>query len=66
MLITFSAWVGTVCMAVAPFLIDSTIGKLLAISGLALLTLQAHSCKLYNLMILNTIGIIGYLYALYF
>ena len=53
-------------MAVAPFLIDTIIGKLLAISGLALLTVQAHDAKLYNLMILNTIGIIGYLYALYF
>ena len=60
------AWVGTICMAIAPFLIDTLIGKLLAISGLALLTVQAHDARLYNLMILNTIGIIGYIYALYF
>ena len=60
------AWGGTICMAIAPFLIDTIIGKLLAISGLALLTVQAHDAKLYNLMILNTIGIIGYIYALYF
>ena len=60
------AWVGTVCMAVAPFLIDYDIGKLLAIMGLTLLTVQATHAKLYNLILLNTIGIIGYFYALYF
>lgn len=60
------AWVGTVCMALAPFMIDYSIGKLLAIMGLALLTVQATHAKLYNLMLLNTIGIIGYFYALYF
>jgi len=59
------AWVGTVCMALAPFMIDYSIGKLLAIMGLALLTVQATHAKLYNLMLLNTIGIIGYFYALY-
>ena len=59
------AWIGTACMATAPFLIDYDIGKLLAISGLWLLTVQAYSCKLYNLIILNLIGIIGYTYALY-
>ena len=50
-MLTAIAWVGTACMAVAPFLIDTIIGKLLAISGLALLTVQAHDAKLYNLMI---------------
>ena len=60
------AWVGTVCMAVAPFLIDYNIGKLLAIRGRTLLTVQATHAKLYNLILLNTIGIIGYFYALYF
>jgi hypothetical protein len=53
-------------MALAPFMIDYSIGKLLAIIGLALLTVQASHAKLYNLMLLNTIGIIGYFYALYF
>ena len=65
-MLSLIAWVGTVCMAIAPFLIDYDIGKLLAISGLCLLTVQAYSCKLYNLIILNLIGIIGYFYALYF
>ena len=60
------AWVGTVCMALAPFMIDYSAGKFLAIVGLTLLTIQAYSCKLYNLIILNSIGIIGYSYALYF
>ena len=64
-MLSLIAWVGTVCMAIAPFLIDYDIGKLLAISGLCLLTAQAYSCKLYNLIILNLIGIIGYTYAIY-
>ena len=64
-MLSLIAWVGTVCMAIAPFLIDYDIGKLLAISGLGLLTVQAYSCKLYNLIILNLIGIIGYTYAIY-
>ena len=53
-------------MALAPFMIDYSLGKLLAISGLWLLTVQAYYCKLYNLITLNLIGIIGYTYALYF
>ena len=43
-----------------PFLIDTPAGKLMAISGLALLMLQAYDKKCYNLIILNLIGIIGY------
>ena len=65
-MLSLISWVGTVCMALAPFMIDYSLGKLLAISGLWLLTVQAYSCKLYNLIILNLIGIIGYTYALYF
>ena len=65
-MLSLIAWVGTVCMALAPFMIDYSAGKLLAISGLWLLTVQAYYCKLYNLIILNLLGIIGYTYALYF
>jgi hypothetical protein len=59
------AWIGTACLALAPFLINYTLGKILAITGLALLTVQAYNAKLYNLVLLNSIGIIGYCYALY-
>ena len=65
-MLTVIAWVGTVCMAVAPFLIDTPEGKLLAITGLALLMLQAIDSKLWNLVALNSLGIIGYFYAFYF
>ena len=59
-------WLGTICMVIAPFIIDYNAGKYLAICGLALLTVQAIHCKMVNLITLNTLGILGYTYALYF
>tara|TARA_B100000029_G_scaffold318730_1_gene311228 strand:- start:78 stop:281 length:204 start_codon:yes stop_codon:yes gene_type:complete len=59
-------WMGAACMAAAPFVIDTPEGKLLAITGLALLMLQAIESRLWNLVALNSLGIIGYLYAFYF
>lgn len=52
-------------MASAPFFIDSNSGKLLAIGGLFLLTIQAFDLKAWNLVLLNLTGIMGYFYALY-
>jgi len=60
MLVNLSAWIGTALMGAAPFLIDTPAGKLAAITGLALLCLQAYDKKCYNLIILNLIGIFGY------
>ena len=65
-MIGFASWVGAVCMMAAPFIIDTDAGKLLAIAGLALLTLQAIATRCYNLVLLNIVGIGGYIYALYF
>ena len=65
-MIGFCAWVGAACMVAAPFIIDTDAGKLLAITGLALLTVQAVATKSYNLIMLNVLGIGGYFYALYF
>ena len=62
----FAAWVGGRCMMLAPVNIDTTAGKMLAIAGLAMLTLQAIKGKLWNLVALNLTGIIGYCYAIYF
>lgn len=59
-------WAGAACMSLAPFAIDTDAGKLAAIGGLVLLTVQALDSKLYNLVFLNLAGIIGYSYALYF
>jgi len=66
MLSPIIGWCGAGAMALAPFAIDTDAGKLAAIAGLALLTLQAIDGKLWNLVFLNIAGIIGYSYALYF
>ena len=65
-MIALASWLGAACMMAAPFLINSILGKLLAIVGLSLLTLQAIHTKCYNLVLLNVVGIIGYIYALNF
>ena len=59
-------WCGAGAMALAPFAIDTDAGKLAAIAGLVLLTVQAIDGRLWNLVFLNIAGIIGYSYALYF
>lgn len=59
-MIAVCSWIGTALLCAAPFLIDTPAGKIMAIVGLALLCLQAYDKKCYNLLILNTIGIIGY------
>ena len=59
-------WMGAFCMASAPFVIDTVEGKLMAILGLALLMLQAIASQLWNLVLLNSFGIVGYFYAIYF
>jgi len=52
-------------MVAAPFFIDTDAGKIAAIIGLSLLTVQSIENRLYNLIFLNIASIIGYLYALY-
>jgi len=59
-MIAMAAWIGTALLCVAPFIIDTDAGKVSMIVGLSLLSLQAYDKKCYNLLILNTIGIIGY------
>ena len=59
-------WFGVALLCAAPFLIDSSTGKIMAMVGLGLLCLQAYRLRAYNLLVLNTVGIIGYCYALYF
>ena len=65
-MIGFASWVGAALMCAAPFIIDTNEGKLMAIIGLSLLTLQAIHNSCYNLVLLNIIGIGGYFYAIYF
>ena len=59
-------WAGAACMSLAPFAIDTDAGKLAAIAGLVLLTVQALDIRARNLVLLNLAGIIGYSYALFF
>ena len=59
-------WCGAGAMALAPFAIDTDAGKLAAIGGLVLLTVQALDIRAWNLVCLNLAGIVGYTYALYF
>ena len=60
-----AGWLGALCLCVAPYTIDTHQGKLCAIAGLTLLTIQAIDSKLWNLVLLNVVGIVGYTYALY-
>tara|TARA_B100000586_G_scaffold165737_1_gene120802 strand:- start:673 stop:873 length:201 start_codon:yes stop_codon:yes gene_type:complete len=54
-------WIGAGALALAPFIIEYQGGQVLAIIGLTLLTRQAIANRLWNLVTLNIIGIIGYL-----
>ena len=65
-MIAVIGWCGAGAMALAPFAIDTDAGKLAAIGGLVLLTVQALDIRAYNLVFLNLAGLIGYSYALYF
>jgi hypothetical protein len=65
-MIAVIGWIGALCMAGAPFIIDTDAGKLAAIAGLVLLTIQALDIRAMNLVLLNLAGIIGYSYALLF
>ena len=64
-MIALVGWVGAALMCAASFQIDSDAGKMAAIAGLLLLTLQAIANKCYNLVLLNIISIGGFFYALY-
>ena len=66
MLVKLLNWIGAIALAIAPFIIGTGIGKLLACFGLALLSIQAYSLKAYNIVLVNLLGIVGYMYALHF
>ena len=65
-MIALCAYLGAACMMLAPWTIDTPQGKLMAIAGLTLLTVQAIDLKAWNLLLLNLTGIAGYFYAYYF
>ena len=57
-------WIGAVTMVAASFLMTITLGKILAIFGLLLLTIQARHNRQNNLIALNLSSIIGFSYSL--
>ena len=61
----FVVFIGTGCMMIGPYFINHTIGKVLSVIGLSLLTIQTQKTKSYNLSILNVVGIFGYLYSIF-
>jgi hypothetical protein len=63
-LVKVCGWAGAGALMVAPFIIDTSEGKLLACTGLALLTVQALKIRAYNLVLLNLVGVAGYIYSL--
>lgn len=62
-MIRLASWLGAAAIVAAPFLINLPIGKALACLGLALLSLQAARLKAWNMVLANTIGIVGYLFS---
>ena len=61
----FVIYIGTSCMMAGPFFVNGLSGKLMMISGLALLTIQTQKTKSYNLSLLNVVGICGYIYSIF-
>lgn len=60
-MITIIGYLGAACLTIAPFYINYRWAKYTAAAGLALLTVQAIDAALWNLVILNLAGIVGYL-----
>lgn len=63
-MITLLGYMGAGALALAPFIISSWQGQLLAMTGLAMLIPQALKLRAFNLVSLNSIGIIGYFFSL--
>lgn len=57
-------WIGAVAMVAASFLMTMILGKILAIFGLLLLTIQARHNRQNNLIALNLSSILGFSYSL--
>lgn len=65
MIPVISGYVGAILLCIAPFYINRTSGKIAASLGLAFLTIQAIDASLYNLVLLNCVGIVGYTRSIY-
>ena len=63
-LIRIMGWIGAVGIMAAPFLIETTGGQLLAACSLFLLTIQMIRLKAWNIVLANTVGILGYIWSI--
>ena len=54
------AYMGTGILLVAPYLVSYTVGFILLVVGIAMLTPQVYKAKQWNLVLLNISSIIGY------
>ena len=57
-------WIGAAFMVCASFNMGSWHGMCMAIVGLSLLTVQACHAKMWNLVALNILSIIGFTFSL--
>ena len=58
------AWTGAALMVVASFLMATPYGRMIAVAGLLLLTIQSVNNRTHNLTALNIASILGFLYSL--
>ena len=63
-LIRLMGWIGAAGIMAAPFVIETTGGQLLAAGSLFLLTIQLITVRAWNIVLANTVGIIGYLWSI--
>jgi hypothetical protein len=63
-MIDLIGYVGAGLMVGSTFKINTTGGKLVAMAGLTLLTIQAIDLQAWNLIILNTLSTGGYWFAI--
>ena len=57
-------YLGSGAVGVSPFLINSIEGRIVAIAGLLVLTIQVARARQYNLVVLNLVGIVGYIFSI--
>ena len=57
-------WVGAIIMVAASFLMATPYGRMMAVVGLGLLTIQSVKNRTHNLTALNLASILGFLYSL--
>ena len=64
MIVNLLSWFGAIGLMVAPFIIDTLAGKLLASASLLSLIPQTLQKRAYNLTLLNIVGIVGYFWSI--